>query len=232
MRVGVGVAIVRNGKVLIGRRRGSHGADTWSIPGGHIEFGESWEACARRETKEETGLDIEQITFLGVTDDHDISEGKHYVTIFMRAACPTGEPVICEPDKYQELCWCPWERIPAPRFKPLDHLMKQGVHPLATYYGKLVRDAIPQIIQERGDVAITHEATREEYREALKAKLVEEVGEFLESGHMEELADVLEVIHAMTALDGVPREQLQLMQTKKRDERGGFEKRIILDETR
>ncbi len=230
-KVGLGVVIVRDGKVLIGHRIGAHGANTWSIPGGHVEFGESWEACARREVKEETGLEIEQATFLGVTDDVDIGEGKHYVTIFMKAFCMAGIPRICEPDKFEELRWCEWEKIPSPRFRPLEKLMQQGVHPLATYYGKLVRDRIPEIIQERGDVALTHEATLEEYKRALQAKLVEEMDEYLKSEEVEELADLLEVIHALTALQGTPREQLQLIQTKKREERGGFEKKIILDQT-
>lgn len=230
-KVGLGVAIMHEGKVLIGRRIGAHGADTWSIPGGHIEFGESWEQCARREAKEETGLNLEQVMFLGVTDDFDIGEDKHYVTIFMKATCHTPEPRICEPDKYVDLQWCLWEQIPIPRFRPLEKLMRQGVHPLSTYYGKLVRDRIPEIIQERGDKAITHEATLEEYKQSLHAKLVEEMDEYLKSEATEELADLLEVIHALTALHGTPREQLQLIQTKKREDRGGFEKKIILDAT-
>ncbi len=231
-KVGLGVVIVRDGKILIGKRMGAHGANSWSIPGGHIEFGESWEACAIREAKEEVGLDLHQITYLGVTDDYDIGEGKHYVTIFVKAEAPEGEPRVCEPDKYIDLRWVRWEEVPSPRFRPLEKIMKQGVHPLATYYGKLVRDRIPEIIQERGGVAVTHEASLEEYACALRAKLVEEVDEFLQNGEHEELADILEVIHALTALHGTPREQLQLIQTKKRDERGGFENKIILDETR
>lgn len=231
-KVGLGVVIVHDGKVLIGRRMGAHGANTWTIPGGHVEFGESWEQCARREAKEEVDLELEQVMFLGVTDDFDIGEDKHYVTIFMKATCHTPEPRICEPDKFVDLTWRAWEEIPTPRFRPLEKLMRQGVHPLSTYYGKLVRDRIPEIIQERGDVPIVHEAGLEEYKQALHAKLVEEMDEYLKSEETEELADLLEVIHALSALQGTPREQLQFIQTKKSQERGGFEKRIILDETR
>lgn len=55
-QVGVGVLILRDGKVLLGRRKGSHGAGCWSAPGGHLEFGEAVEDCALREALEETGL--------------------------------------------------------------------------------------------------------------------------------------------------------------------------------
>lgn len=130
-RVGLGIVIIRDGHVLVGRRIGAHGANTWSIPGGHVEFGESWEMCAKREAEEETGLILDNIKFLSVTDDHDIGEGKHYVTIFMKSECVQGEPTITEPDKYVELRWCRWEDVPSPRFKPLEKLMCQGVHPLS-----------------------------------------------------------------------------------------------------
>jgi 8-oxo-dGTP diphosphatase len=60
-RVGVGVIVLRNGLVLLGRRIGSHGAGSWALPGGHLEFGESVEQCAAREVLEETGLDIQVV---------------------------------------------------------------------------------------------------------------------------------------------------------------------------
>ncbi len=55
-RVGVGVIVVRTGRVLLGLRQGSHGEGTWALPGGHLEFGETVPACAARELLEETGL--------------------------------------------------------------------------------------------------------------------------------------------------------------------------------
>jgi len=55
-RIGVGVIIVRQGLVLLGQRKGSHGSGSWAVPGGHLEFGETVENCARRETLEETGI--------------------------------------------------------------------------------------------------------------------------------------------------------------------------------
>ncbi|PJE76396.1 hypothetical protein COV05_04795, partial [Candidatus Uhrbacteria bacterium CG10_big_fil_rev_8_21_14_0_10_48_16] len=88
------------------------------------------------------------------------------------------------------------------------------------------------IIRSHGEIPLISTADPTEYKSRLHAKLVEEVEEYLESESSEELADILEVIHSLTALQGVPREQLQHLQNKKRDERGGFEKRIVLKETR
>ena len=230
-RVGLAVVVARENRVLILKRQGAHGSGTWSLPGGHVEFGESWEMCAQREVEEETGLTISDCTFLGVTDDYDIGENKHYVTIFMKANAVEGEPRICEPDRCAHMDWFAWEEIPLPRFSPLQKLIHQGIHPLAISFNKLVRDRIPEIIASHGEVAVVHEATAEEYKRALHTKLIEELEEYLNSEDPEELADLLEVVHGITALLGTTREELLAIKQHKRDKRGGFEKRIILEST-
>ena len=74
-------------KFLLGKRLSSHGSNTWALPGGHLEFSESFEDCAIRETLEETGLSLEpeSVKFLTATNDVMAEEGKHYVTVFMTA---------------------------------------------------------------------------------------------------------------------------------------------------
>jgi 8-oxo-dGTP diphosphatase len=57
-KVGVGVFIIKDKKILMGKRINSHGEGTWSLPGGHLEFFETFEDCAKREVMEETGLKI------------------------------------------------------------------------------------------------------------------------------------------------------------------------------
>ena len=82
-QVGVGVLILRDGKVLLGRRKGSHGAGCWSAPGGHLEFGEAVEDCALREALEETGLALSELRHGPFSND--VFEGRHYLTAFILA---------------------------------------------------------------------------------------------------------------------------------------------------
>jgi len=62
-KVGIGVMILREGRVLLGKRKSSHGEGEYVFPGGHLEYMESFSNCARRETKEECGINIKNIKF-------------------------------------------------------------------------------------------------------------------------------------------------------------------------
>ncbi len=95
--------------------------------------------------------------------------------------------------------------------------------------GKLVRDNIPEIIRAKGGEPVTHVADDVEYGQRLKAKLVEEAGEYFRDESENEIADVLEVVEAICAFRGVSLEQVRGIQQKKREERGGFAGRIVLD---
>ena len=100
-------------------------------------------------------------------------------------------------------------------------------------YNKLVRDKIPHIIEEKGLVPITYIADDEEYWNSLKNKLIEEVEEFLEETNIwEELADVIEVIYAILAFKWISLEDLEQIRLNKKEERGWFENKIILKETK
>ena len=124
--VGVGVVIRRDGRVLLGKRRGSHGAATWGLPGGHLDPGETIEECARRETAEETGLQITRTVNIGFTNDIFEAEKKHYVTLFVEAVDPGGAPQILEPDKCESWKWFSPDQLPEDLFIPFQSFVSQG----------------------------------------------------------------------------------------------------------
>jgi len=94
---------------------------------------------------------------------------------------------------------------------------------------KLVRDKIPEIIEKSGKKPIIHIAEDNEYWEELKNKLNEEVNEFLEKENEEELADIIEVIHAISDYKKFSLEDIEKLRIKKSEERGGFKNKIILE---
>ncbi|MEK7601797.1 MAG: NUDIX domain-containing protein [Patescibacteria group bacterium] len=129
-RVGVGVYVRRDGNILVGKRKGKHAGGTWCAPGGHLETGESWEQCARREVTEETGIEIENIHFGNATNDV-YEDGKHYITIQMIADWKSGEPRTMEPDKLEgEWEWRSWSNIPEPRMLSFENFFKSGYNPV------------------------------------------------------------------------------------------------------
>ena len=82
--------MLRKDEVLLGKRRGSHGAGTWALLGGHLEFGETVEVCALREAEEETGLKVQILRQGPYTNDAMPAEGKHYVTVIVVASSTEG----------------------------------------------------------------------------------------------------------------------------------------------
>ncbi|WP_052878369.1 nucleotide triphosphate diphosphatase NUDT15 [Vibrio coralliirubri] len=127
VRVGVAAVILREGRVLLGERIGSHGAHTWATPGGHLEWSESIEECAKRETLEETGLVVSGFEKLSFTNDIFEKENKHYITLFVVASDVSGEPQVTEPDKCKQWKWFKLDELPEPLFLPLTNLLSDPV---------------------------------------------------------------------------------------------------------
>ena len=98
-------------------------------------------------------------------------------------------------------------------------------------FNKLVRDKIPSIIEGKGEVANVHTANEEEFREKLHLKLKEEVEEFLQDESAEELADVFEVIYKIAEVHKIDIKEVEKIRLRKKEEKGGFEKQIILEST-
>lgn len=132
---GIGVFVWRDGKVIVYRRSGSHGASTWTIPGGHIEYGESWAEAARRETLEEVGVEITNVRFLTAANDIFEKEGKHYVTIWVESDWLAGEPTSMEPEKVIDVQWRSLDDLPTPLFEPCWTNLHQAVPEFFTRHG-------------------------------------------------------------------------------------------------
>ncbi len=122
VKVGVGVIIYRDHKILLGKRINSHGHNTWSPTGGNLELYESPLSCAKREVMEETSLTLTQIKNGPWTNDVFVDENKHYITLFMFAQSE-GDPIVNEPDKCLTWQWFDINSLPSPLFLPFNNLI-------------------------------------------------------------------------------------------------------------
>lgn len=95
-------------------------------------------------------------------------------------------------------------------------------------YNKMVRDEVPNLIEESGFRYRAEKINNKEYFRALKAKIQEEINEFVETESLEELADIMEVLFAMAKAKGYSEEDLKIERERKRMLKGGFEQGIIL----
>lgn len=130
VRVGVAVYIVReDGKVLFGKRKGSHAEGTWATPGGHLEFGETWEEAAIREVNEEVGIKVGNIRLGHVTNDIFEGEDKHYITIDLVADFVSGEVQLLEPEKCEGWEWFFWDDLPKPLMITTQNAIAEGFDP-------------------------------------------------------------------------------------------------------
>ena len=97
-------------------------------------------------------------------------------------------------------------------------------------FNKLVRDKIPEIIENQAQTAVTETLSQEDFKKYLDLKLNEELAEYLESDSVEELADLTEVIYALVKLKGMSPDDFEKIRLDKTEERGAFDRRILLKE--
>jgi len=129
-KIGCGIFVIKEGKVLLGKRKTKHGLDQWASPGGHLEYGEEPEECAKREVEEETGLKIKNIRQATYTNHIFEGTAKHYVTLWMVSEYASGTVELREPDKFERWDWFDWNHLPSPLFTE-ETLVKNGFNPLS-----------------------------------------------------------------------------------------------------
>jgi 8-oxo-dGTP diphosphatase len=129
--VGVSAVVVRGGLVVVGRRRGSHGAGSWAFPGGKVEPGEDPRDVVVRELDEETGLRAVRVEPIAWTSDL-LTHGEdtlHFITLHHLVEVAPGEPVVREADKVEDWRWVAYDDIPEPVFAPAASLLATGWRP-------------------------------------------------------------------------------------------------------
>lgn len=122
--IGFGVMLLKDEKILLGRRHADpdkadselHGEGTWTMPGGKLEYGESFEEGAKREVREETGIQLNEAKVICVNNDKN--EHAHFVTIGLFSDKFSGEAKVMEPDEIVEWQWFDLENLPTPIYFP------------------------------------------------------------------------------------------------------------------
>jgi len=126
---GIGIMVLKNGKILLGKRHEDpekasselKGEGKWTMPGGKLHFGESFEQGAIREVKEETEIKLNDIKVIGINNDQ--VEDAHFITIGLLAET-NQEPQVLEPDEITEWRWFPLDQLPSPLYFPSAKLLE------------------------------------------------------------------------------------------------------------
>lgn len=121
---------LREGKVLLGHRHPDpkkadsalHGEGTWTMPGGKLDFGETFESGAKREVKEETGIDLLELKAISLNNDRVAD--AHFVTIGLQALRWSGEPQVLEPDEITEWRWFSLDELPELMYFPSAKMLR------------------------------------------------------------------------------------------------------------
>lgn len=124
-KVGIGLLIVRGNRVLLGKRKGTHGAGHYGGVGGHLEHLETFEECIMRELAEEAGiqLKVKNLRMICVTNMRAYAP-KHYIDIGMAAEWEDGEPEVMEPHKLEAWEWHDIDRLPEPLFAVMNNYVE------------------------------------------------------------------------------------------------------------
>jgi len=122
-KLGVGVLIEKNGKILLGKRCEGWANGTWTLIGGKLKPGETYIDGARREAKEETGLEIDDLEL--ITKNEDDIKGITYITFGLKPKIIKGEPKAMEPDEIERWEWFDLKNLPEKMYVPSKKMIEQ-----------------------------------------------------------------------------------------------------------
>jgi 8-oxo-dGTP diphosphatase len=134
VRAGIGIMILKDGKVLLGKRNDDpikasselHGESCWTFPGGKIHFGEKIQEAALREVEEEIGIIPKELKVVSITNE--IRNDAHFVTIGFLCEEFEGEPNVMESEEITEWRWFPIDNLPNPIFPPSLKLLQNYIN--------------------------------------------------------------------------------------------------------
>ena len=129
-RVGAAVMLLRDGKVLLGKRHDDpvkadsllHGEGTWTLPGGKLDFHERPTEGARRETLEECNIKSNDLKLISV--GNEMVPDAHFITLGFLCKDFEGEPKVMEPDEITEWRWFGFDELPEKMFPPAEKIIK------------------------------------------------------------------------------------------------------------
>jgi len=247
--------VCENGKILLGMKKRGFGAGKWNGFGGKVKPGETIEEAAKREMREECGIEVKTLEEKGlILFEFEGSPEMPAVHIFQVTEY-TGEP-----EETEEMLpkWFPVNKIPFTKMWPDDRFWlplfiknknfsgyflfgeKDAILEKELFeevnYKKLIRDKIPEITLKDNWVSMTKFLTDKEFLKYLKLKILEEARELNEGkgkdNLIEELADIQEIIDAILEEEQIKFSDFRKIQTKKREARGGFKKKFFLIKTK
>ena len=124
IKLGTEAFFVKNKELLLGRRKNVHGAGSWALPGGHVEFGEKVLVALKREMQEELGVDIQRAKLVTVTDDFRPKENQHYLHVSFLVEKYLGQITNNEPDRCEEWQYFPLNKLPEDIYPPHAKILK------------------------------------------------------------------------------------------------------------
>ena len=123
IKVGCELFLIEGNNILLGKRKNCFGAESWGLPGGHLEFGETLIECAKRELMEETGITALQLKLIAITDNIDEERGQYVHASFL-ATQFIGEIRNCEPQYCYEWQFFDLSQLPENIFKPHEKILQ------------------------------------------------------------------------------------------------------------